>query len=64
MDNVPADLLLRFNQHVKSKAGQPAGRHSIADASTVCAVCKWLSVVAKHVNFDKCIAAAVEGLSR
>ena len=28
------------------------------------AVRAWLGVVAKHVNFDECVAAAVEGLSR
>ena len=36
----------------------------MADASVARAVCAWLIVVAKHVNFDECIAAAVEGLSR
>ena len=36
----------------------------MADASVARAVGAWLSVVAKHVNFDKRIAAAVEGLSK
>ena len=36
----------------------------MADASVSCAVHAWLSVVAKHVNFDECIAVAVKGLSR
>ena len=36
----------------------------MANASAASAVCAWLSVVPKHVNFDECIAAAVEGLSR
>ena len=36
----------------------------MADASVSHAIRAWLSIVAKHVNFDKCIAAAVEGLSR
>ena len=36
----------------------------MADASVAHAVRAWLSVVAKHLNFDECVAAAVEGLSR
>ena len=36
----------------------------MADASVAHAVRAWLSVVAKHVNFDDCVAAAVEGLFR
>ena len=36
----------------------------MADASVAHAVCAWLSVMAKHVNFDECIVAAVKGLSR
>ena len=36
----------------------------MADASITCAVYAWLSVVAKHVKFDVCVAAALEGLSR
>ena len=36
----------------------------MADASIACSVHTWLSVVAKHVDFDECIAAAIEGLSR
>ena len=64
VDNIPADVLSRFYQYVKNEAGQPAGRHSMAGACVACAVCMWLRVVAKHVNFDECIAADVEGLSR
>ena len=36
----------------------------MADASVARAVRAWLRVVAKYVNFDECIAAAVEGLLR
>ena len=64
MDNLPADVLSCFNHHVKTEAGRPAGRHSMAGASVLHAVHAWLSQVAKHVNFDECIAAAVKGLSR
>ena len=64
MDNVPADMLSRFNQHVENKAGQPATRHSMADASVAHAVRKWLGVVVKNVNFDECVAAVIEGLSK
>ena len=64
VDNIPADVLSRFNQHVENKAGQPGGRKSIDDASVACAVCTWLSVVAKHVNLDERVATTIEGLSR
>ena len=64
VDNVPADVLSRYNQHVENESGQPAGRHSLADVSVARAVRTWLSVVASHVDFDECVAAAVEGLSR
>ena len=36
----------------------------MADASVAYTVCTWLRVVAKHVNFDECTAAAVEGWAR
>ena len=36
----------------------------MADAYVASAVCTWLSVVAKHVDLDASIAAAIEGLSR
>ena len=64
MENIPADVPSQFNQHIETEAGQPAGRHSMADASVARALCAWLSVMAKHVNFDECVAAAVKGLSR
>ena len=38
--------------------------HSLADASVARAIRAWLSVVAKHVNCNECIAASVEGPSR
>ena len=38
--------------------------HSMTDASVARAVRAWLSMVAKHVNFDECLVAAVERLSR
>ena len=64
MENVPADVLSQFNQHIETEAGQPAGRHSMVDDSVAYPVHEWLSVVVKHVSFYECIAAAVEGLSR
>ena len=39
-------------------------RHSLADVQVACAICMWLEVVHKHVDFNKCISAAVENLSR
>ena len=36
----------------------------MGDDSVACAIHAWLSVVANHVNFDECIAAAIEELSK
>ena len=36
----------------------------MADVSVACDVYAWMSVVAKHINFEDCIAAAMEVLSR
>ena len=38
-------------------------KHSLADVEVARAVRAWLHVVASHVNFDECVAAAVETLS-
>ena len=43
--------------------GQPEGRFSLADANVARAVRDWLGVVAKHVDYDVCVAAAAESLS-
>ena len=38
-------------------------KHSLADVEVARAVRAWLHVVASHVDFDECVAAAVETLS-
>ena len=64
VDNVPADMMSSFNQHVENETEHLAGRHSIADASVACDVRTWLILVTKYVDFDDCIATTVEGLFR
>ena len=39
-------------------------RFSLRDRSVRRLVCEWMSVVAKHLDFDACVIAAVEALSR
>ena len=34
-------------------------KHSFADVGVAHAVHDWLQVVAKHVGFDECVAAAI-----
>ena len=41
-----------------------SARFSLGDGSVRCVVCEWMSVVAKHLDFDACITAAVEALLR
>ena len=64
MDNIPADVLSRLNQHIENKAGQQVGRHGMAGASVAHAIRTWMSLVAKYVNSDECVTAAIERLSR
>ena len=37
---------------------------SLGDSSVRRVVCVWMSVVAKHLDFDACVTATVEALSR
>ena len=37
-------------------------KHSLADVEVARAVCAWLHMVVGHVDFDECVAAAVETL--
>ena len=39
-----------------------SARFSLGDRSVRRVVCEWMSVVAKHLDFDACVAAAVEAL--
>ena len=38
--------------------------YSLKDSSIRCVVYEWLSVVAKHLDFDACITTVLEALSR
>ena len=37
---------------------------SMGDSSVRCVVYEWISVVAKHLDFDACVTATVEALSQ
>ena len=62
-ENVAADVLSRYGQHVDGAGGLHTGLYSLADAMVSRAVCDWLSVVAKHVSFDECVGAVSGALS-
>ena len=61
--NVVADVLSRYvvDRVFESTAST---RFSLGDSSVRRVVCEWMSVVAKHLDFDACVTAAVEALSR
>ena len=61
--NVVADVLSRY---WVDGAFESTGNamFSMGDSSVRRIVHEWLSVVAKHLDFDACVTAAVEALSR
>ena len=59
VENVAADVLSHFGQHVEQELDVSIGKYSLADMDVALAVCAWLHMVAQHVCFDKCIAAAM-----
>ena len=61
--NVVADGLSRYGVDGVAEATASA-RCSLGDSSVRCVVYEWLNVVAKHLDFDACVTAAVEALSR
>ena len=61
--NVVADVLLRYGVDGVLKTTASA-RFSLGDSSVRRVVYEWMSVVAKHLDFDACVTAAVEALSR
>ena len=63
VENVAADVLSRYGQTVEESASESV-LHSLDDAVVARAVRAWLRVVAKHLDLDACVSAAVEGLSR
>ena len=61
--NVVADVLSRYGIYGVFETTANA-RSSLGDSSVRCVVYEWISVVAKHLEFDACVEAAVEALSR
>ena len=61
--NVVADVLSRYGVDGVFESTANA-RFSMGDSSVRRVVHEWLSVVAKHLDFDACVTAAVEALSR
>ena len=61
--NVVADVLSCYGVDGAFESTANA-RFSMGDSTVRRAVQEWLSVVAKHLDFDACVTAAVEALSR
>ena len=61
--NVVADVLSRYGVEGTFESTANA-RFSMGDSTVRRVVQTWLSVVAKHLDFDACVTAAVEALSR
>ena len=61
--NVVADVLSRYGVDGVFDTTTNA-TFSMGDRSVRRVMHEWLSVVAKHLNFDACVTAAVEALSR
>ena len=57
-----ADILPRYEVDGVFETTASA-RFSLGDSSVRCVVCAWMSVVAKHLDFDACVAATVEALT-
>ena len=60
--NVVADVLSRYGVDGEFESTTSA-RYSISDSNVRRVVHEWMSVVAKHLDFDACVTAAVEALS-
>ena len=61
--NVVADVFSRYGVDGVLETTTSA-RCSLGDSSVRCVMCEWMSVVAKHLDFDACVTAAVEALSQ
>ena len=59
--NAVADVLSRYGVDGVLESTTNA-RFRLADRSVQRVVCEWMSVVAKHLDFDACITATVEAL--
>ena len=58
-----ADVLSRYGVDGVIETTVSA-RFSLGNSSVKCVVYEWMSVVAKHLDFDACVTAAVEALSQ
>ena len=61
--NVVAAVLSRYEVYGVFESTANA-KFSLGNRSVRHVVCEWMSVVAKHLDFDACVTAAVEVLSR
>ena len=61
--NVVAGVLSRYEVDGVVEATASAC-YSLGDSSVRCVLHEWMSVVAKQLDFDACVTAAVEALSR
>ena len=61
--NVVADVLSRYGVDGAFESTASA-TFSMGDSSVRRVVHEWLSVVAKHLDFDACVTAAIEALLR
>ena len=61
--NVVADVLSHYGVDGVLESTTSA-RFSPSDSSVQRVVCDWMSVFAKHLDFDACVTAAVEAYSR
>ena len=61
--NVVADVLSRYGVEGTFESTANA-TFSMCNSTVRRVVQEWLSVVAKHLDFDVCVTAAVEALSR
>ena len=59
--NVVADVLSRYGVGGVFEPTDSA-RFSLGNRSVRCVVYEWMSVVAKHLDFDACVTAAVEAV--
>ena len=61
--NMVTDVLSRYGVDGVFESTASA-RFSLDDSSVRRVVCERMSVVAKHLDFDACVTAALEALSR
>ena len=60
--NMVADVLSRYGVDGVFETTASA-RFSLGDRSVRCVAYEWISVVAKHLNLDACVTAAVEAFT-